>query len=275
MIALTLLAPPHVAPQRFAAVRAQHSVGATVLVNGFRIPLGGSGRFRPRFGWEPRRLYRIRVTARDRAGDVRRLARVIRGRDFGIVTLAVRNLTRARAAGGCGYVHLRPRGFPPGRAPLALGDSVMLGAAWRLTRAGFETDTLCGRSPLAGLETLRRRRRRGTLPSVVVVALGTNAPMRPNDIAAMLRVLGPRRKLVLVTQYRHWGSVGAGVVRRAARRHPGRVKVIGWSGVVRRHPSWLWGDGTHLHPRGLPGYTRLIHRGVWPLLRGEYIHTAR
>jgi hypothetical protein len=277
--------PTRVEPARFVALRvtdAGSGVSAGALaVNGTRIDLGdlaerGRVVFRARAGWEPGRLYRIRMTATDRAGNRRRFTRTIRAHNFGIVALAIRNLTRARAAiahaaGGCGYVHLRPRHFPPGSAPLALGDSVMLGAAWRLTRAGFETDTLCGRSPSAGLEVLRRRRHKGTLPGIVVVALGTNAAISSRDIAAMLRVLGPRRELMLVTQMRSWRPVGGGAMRRAARHHPARVALIDWSTLARRHPGWLWGDGTHLRPAGLPGYTRLIHREVWSKLRGRYV----
>src|SRR4051794_17566154 len=170
--------PARVGPARFVALRVTDTgsgVRSGVLwVNGTRVGVGdlaaerGRVRFRARAGWEPGRLYRIRMTATDRAGNVGRFTWAIRARNFGIVALAIRDLTRARAAiahaaGGCGYVHLRPRHFPLGSAPLALGDSVMLGAAWRLTRAGFETDTLCGRSPRAGIDVLRRRRRRGTL----------------------------------------------------------------------------------------------------------------
>jgi hypothetical protein len=280
-----MLNPARLSPARFAVLRVTDAGSglraATLTVNGRRIAVGdlaATGRlaFRERAGWEPRRLYRIQMRATDHAGNVRRFRRAIRARRFGIVALAVRNLTRARtrdahAARGCGYVHLRPRGFRLGSAPLAIGDSVMLGAAWRLTRAGFEADTFCGRSPHAGLEVLQRRRQRGTLPSMVVMALGTNSPMSSRDIAAMLRVLGPRRKLMLVTPLRSGREVNSGSLRRAARRHPRRVSLIDWSTLARRHPSWLWGDGTHLQPRGLPGYTRLIHRAAWRKLRGRYV----
>ena len=272
-------------PARFVVMRvadADSGVAAAALtVNGRHLDvsdLATRGRvlLRARSGWEPRQVYRIRMSAADKAGNVREFTRAIRARGFGIVRLAVRNLTRARhaaavAAGGCGYVHLRPRRFPLGSAPLAIGDSVMLGAAWRLTRAGFETDALCGRSPRAGLGVLQRRLHKGTLPELVVVALGTNAPMRARDVAAMLQVVGPRRKLMLVTPMRSWRPVGRVTLRRAARRHPARLALIDWSRLGRRHPQWLWGDGTHLRPAGLPGYTRLIHRIAWPQLRGRYV----
>jgi hypothetical protein len=76
---------------------------------------------------------------------------------------------------------------------------------------------------------------------------------------------------MLVTQMRHRREVSAAPMRRAVRRHPRRVGLIDWSALARRHPHWLWGDGTHLRPTGLPGYTRLIHRAVWTVLRGQYV----
>ena len=284
---IRMLSPRRLRAARFVTVRvgdARSGVAdGTLAVNGTPVDVGdlaahGRVRFRARLGWEPRRRYHIRMTATDRAGNVRRFARTIRPRSFGIVTIGIRNIPGAKAkadathaAGGCGYVHLRPRHMRVGEAPLAVGDSVMLGAAWRLTHAGFETDTRCGRQPRAGIDVLRRRRHNGTLPEIVVMALGTNTATRYRDIAAMLRALGPRRKLFLVTQMRRWRAVGGAAMRRAARRHPRRVALIPWSAVARRHEGWLWGDGTHLRPRGLPGYTRLLHEAVWSGLRGRYV----
>src|SRR5690349_18735839 len=202
-----MLTPTRIAPHRFAVVQVKGAAWATLHVNGTRVEVsdlgsGGRIRFRARYGWEPRKRYRVVVRAVGRDGDVRSFERVVRATNFRIVTLAERDLTHPGRT--CGYVRLRPRHFRAGSAPLALGDSVMLGAAWRLTHAGFETDTLCGRSPRAGLDVLRRRRHRGTLPRVVAVGLGSNAPMTSRDVAAMLRVLGPRRKLMLVISMRHW-----------------------------------------------------------------------
>ena len=268
-----MVTPKRIAPHRFAVIEVRGAERATLHVNGTRV--GGELRtdrrlrFRARYGWEPRKRYRIRVTATDAAGNVRRFSATIRARNFRIVTVATRDLTRPGRT--CGYVHLRPRHFRPGTAPLAIGDSVMLGAAWRLTHTGFETDTLCGRSPRAGIATLRRRRHRGTLPEIVAVGLGTNATMSYADVGAMLRVLGQRRKLLLVTATRHWRSVSGAPMRRAARRHPRRVALVDWAALAHGHPAWLWGDGTHLRPRGLPGYTRLLHAVAWRGLRGRYV----
>jgi hypothetical protein len=158
----------------------------------------------------------------------------------------------------------------PGTAPLAIGDSVMLGAAWKLARRGFEVNAGCGRSPAGGLYVLRNRRRAGTLPEIVVVALGTNVFVSSRDIARMLRVLGPRRSLMLVTPFRSWRPVGGAAIRRAARRRPGRVTLVDWSGLARFNTRWLWSDGTHLRNSGERAYAALLHDAAWSRQRGRF-----
>ena len=174
------------------------------------------------------------------------------------------------ASGWCGHDRLPPRGGRIGAAPLALGDSVMQGAARQLARAGFEVDARCGRSPRGGLEVLRKRRRRGTLPQIVVFALGTNIYMTPGSIRRALHVLGGHRTLVLVTPVRSRRAFGNGPIRRAARRHPGRVRLVDWSGHALRRSHWLGGDGTHLTPSGVTAYSRLLKRAAWSRQRGRF-----
>ena len=174
------------------------------------------------------------------------------------------------ALAGCGHVKREPRGGAVGSAPLAIGDSVMLGAAWKLSRKGFEVDAKCGRSPSGGLHVLRRRRARGTLPEIVVVALGTNFFMRSSDIARMRRTLGPRRTLMLVTPFRSGRPVGGAAIRSAGRRHPGRITVIDWSSRARYGRGWFWSDGTHLRDAGERAYARLLHAAAWSRQRGRF-----
>jgi hypothetical protein len=175
------------------------------------------------------------------------------------------------AQAGCGHVRRPPAEGRIGTAPLAIGDSVMYGAAWRLAHFGFESDALCGRSPRGGLYLLRRRKRRGTLPEIVVVALGTNYFITDRQIAAMLRVLGRRRTLMLVTPFRSWRPVNNAPMRRAARRWPRRTVLIDWSRPASRHPEWFWADGTHMRPRALNSYRRLLQRAAWSRQRGRIV----
>ena len=171
---------------------------------------------------------------------------------------------------GCGDTHRAPRGAPVGSAPLALGDSVMLGAARRLSQRGFEVDARCARDPAEGISILRQRRRRGTLPEIVVMALGTNVVTTGRDIARMLRAVGRRRTLMLVTPFRKWEPFNTEPMRHAARRWPRRVKLIDWSTRAHRNHDWFLRDGTHLRPAGVDAYTRLIKRAAWSRQRGRF-----
>jgi hypothetical protein len=187
-----------------------------------------------------------------------------------LLTICLVLLGGQAAQAGCGHVRLAPRGGVTGVAPLAIGDSVMYGAAWKLAHRGFEVDAMCGRSPAGGLYTLRNRRRRETLPEIVVVALGTNVFPTSRDIARMLRVLGPRRTLMLVTPFRSWRPVGGAAIRRAAQRHPRRIELIDWSSRARFNSQWFWSDGTHLRTAGEFAYARLLRNRAWSRQRGRF-----
>jgi hypothetical protein len=157
--------------------------------------------------------------------------------------------------------HLAARHTPAHRrAPLAVGDSVMLGAADRLARAGFEVDARGCRQMSAGLDILRARRRAGTLPRVVIVALGTNWVVTRHDIRRALAIVGSRRLLVLMTPRELGGGSGsdARVERDAGRRHPRRIAVADWVRFSAGHSSWFAGDGIHLGAGGVAGMVRLL-----------------
>jgi hypothetical protein len=158
----------------------------------------------------------------------------------------------------------------PGAPPLAIGDSVMLGAARRLQASGFEVDVRGCRQWSEGLGVLSARRRAGTLPDVVVVALGTNWTVTTAQIRSALRILGRERVLGLVTPPEVGGVASAdqSVMRAAGRRWRLRVKVLDWVRHSAGH-AWTW-DGMHLRPEGATAYARLLSRAfTWPLPQME------
>ncbi len=177
------------------------------------------------------------------------------------------------AGAACGGVkHVRAaRDLTPGPPPLAIGDSVMLGALDEVSRAGLEIDTRGCRQMGEGLGVIRSRRRSGRLPPFVVIALGTNLNITAAQIRAALRIVGRRRVLGLVTPREDGGGSGsdARVVREAGRHHPGRVVVLDWVAFSAGRGGWFGGDGIHLGPGGAAGLGRLLNRGlrrVYPLV---------
>ena len=180
------------------------------------------------------------------------------------------------AEAACGGVqHFQPTKLRrPGPPPLAVGDSVMLGAAPQLRRGGFEIDVRGCRQMSEGLGVLSARRAAGSLPDVVVVALGTNWTVTTTQIRAALRILGPNRVLGLVTPPEVGGvaSSDQAAIRAAGRHWKLRVKVLDWVAQSAGR-SWTW-DGMHLKPEGAVAYARLLSRAFrWPIPRLEMTAT--
>lgn len=168
----------------------------------------------------------------------------------------------AAHAAGCGGVeHFWPSTErAEGPPPLAVGDSIMLGATEPLQRRGFEVDVRGCRQFSEGLSLLRSRARTHSLPDIVVVGLGTNGTVTTSQIRAGLRILGRQRVLGLVTPKETGGvaSSDQAVLRAAGRRWPRRVKVLDWVSYSAGHSDWFWSDGLHLRPRGARALARLM-----------------
>jgi hypothetical protein len=174
----------------------------------------------------------------------------------------------AEAEAACGGVEqARPLKLRrPGPPPLAVGDSVMLGAVEQLRRAGIEVNTRGCRQMSEGLQVIASRRRSNSLPGVVVLALGTNWTVSTSQVRAALHMLGPRRVLGLVTMPEADGAPSSdhAVIRAAGRRWPARVKVLDWVAYSSGR-DWTW-DGMHLKPGGAVAFARLLRRAfTWPI----------
>ena len=169
------------------------------------------------------------------------------------------------AAAACNDSRRARPADPSSGSPLAVGDSVMLGAVDPLVAAGFEVDAKGCRQMADGVKLLAARRR---LPGTVVIALGTNWVVTTTQIRQALRILGPGRVLGLVVP-RELASVRTSNrrnIRAAGRRWPDRVKVLDWVRYSSGHASWFAGDGLHLTARGARAFTRLLSRALaWAL----------
>jgi hypothetical protein len=159
----------------------------------------------------------------------------------------------AAAACGASQHHGPVANDRPGPAPLAVGDSVMLGAVPQLRRAGFEVNARGCRQMTEGIQLLAGQR--ATLPDVVVLALGYNWTITIDQIRQALMILGPRRVLGMVTPRGEYASARA-AIHQAGRRWPARVKVLRWA-ARSSGKAWTW-DGLHLTPAGARGFARLL-----------------
>jgi hypothetical protein len=167
------------------------------------------------------------------------------------------------AEAGCGGVETAtPRHKVAPRPPLAIGDSSMLLALPALSRVGYKVNARGCRAYPEGLRLLRDQARHHRLPHLVVIALGSDQNVTGGDISQALKILGPNRKLGLVTPRETGGgeSNDATVIRNAGARYPERVKVLDWVHYSAGHGSWFQPDGLHLTFSGAKAFARLLKK---------------
>lgn len=167
----------------------------------------------------------------------------------------------------CGGDHIVEPRLPPHhqRPPLAIGDSTMLLAAYNLAAVGFEVDAQGCRQYDEALQILARRRAAGTLPHMVLIALGADGSVTHQDIGRALGFLCCTRLLVLVTNRELGGGSGpdAETDRQEARRHPVRIALLDWVAYSAGHGGdWFQPDGLHLTDVGARAFTRLLSRAM-------------
>jgi hypothetical protein len=174
-------------------------------------------------------------------------------------------LSATTAHAGCGGVETaRPKHKVAPRPPLAIGDSSMLLALPALARVGYKVNARGCRQFAEGLRLLRDARRRHELPQLVVLALGADASVTARQIQQAKKILGPKRKLGLVTPRESGGgeSNDAKVIRNAGQRDPVRVKVLDWVHYSAGHSNWFQPDGLHLTFTGAKAFARLFKKLV-------------
>ncbi|KGJ72028.1 hypothetical protein GY21_18220 [Cryobacterium roopkundense] len=154
-----------------------------------------------------------------------------------------------------------PAPLPGGDLITAVGDSVMLASAAELqtTFPGISIDAAVSRGMYSAAGILEELARAGTLRPIVVVGLGTNGPIKADELIEIERVIGPDRKLILVNAYadRDWTEgVNASLADFSARNR--LVELANWHDAIAPHTDLLAGDGVHPGPTGSQIYADAV-----------------
>jgi hypothetical protein len=204
-----------------------------------------------------------------------------------VLLLAVLWLAASGQAGGtsfCGDVKRASAGTdvnPGERAPLAIGDSVMLLALPNLSNIGFDVNARGCRDWAEGLRLMKSLKRQGKLPHLVVVALGADFIITPEDVRRTLNQIGPERVLGLVVPRELGGgtSSDATTVRQAGNRYRKRVMVLDWVQYSRGHDfgpgKWFGPDRLHLTYQGAAAFARMFSKSLPYAISGEFPQGAR
>jgi len=149
-------------------------------------------------------------------------------------------------------------GFPL----VALGDSVMLGAAEELQARGFQVDAMQSRQMNSFVPTMQTLRDAGTFGSVVVVHLGTNGGFSQETLDSMLATLADVPVVLLLTAKadRGWVAANNDKLRALPDRYT-NVSVVDWEALSATCPGrCFYDDGIHLTQSGQDFYADVIGR---------------
>ncbi|WP_053382375.1 acyltransferase family protein [Leucobacter celer] len=164
-----------------------------------------------------------------------------------------------------------------GRDISAVGDSVMLASLPELEQAlpGISVDAAVSRGMGAGVGIVSDLSSQGALRSVLVIGLGTNGPVQPDELEAIRQTAGDR-PVVLVNAHadRDWIPGVNDALADFAAAHRG-VVVADWTGAVAGVPDALAGDDIHPNPSGGEIYASSVQQALDELQQpGEAIGFA-
>ena len=147
---------------------------------------------------------------------------------------------------------------------LAIGDSVMLGAADELAAGGVVVDTKVSRLPDEAIDLVAELRERDLLGNTVVVHLGNNGPFTPTSLEALMSELEGVPHVVVLTDHNRfeWAASNNRLLRALPQRY-GSVEVIDWDELATQcRGECLYSDGVHLTPKGQRYYAQHILQAI-------------
>jgi peptidoglycan/LPS O-acetylase OafA/YrhL len=178
------------------------------------------------------------------------------------------NRAASRSETDAGAQGSHPAPLPPGSPPpriIALGDSVMVGAAERLaTRLGpgLSLNAKEGRQASEFVEIVEKLKREGHVPDAMIIQMGNNGPLYGSEMEAIQKATAGVGELFLITDHApvSWIDESNGALEEAAEDWP-HTTLINWAPVAAEHEDDLW-DGIHLKPSGAGLYARLVSEVV-------------
>jgi peptidoglycan/LPS O-acetylase OafA/YrhL len=142
----------------------------------------------------------------------------------------------------------------------ALGDSVMLGSAKKLSAQGLVVDAVKSRQVREGLQVINYYTSIGQLGDNVVIHLGTNGSTTTETFHQLIEPMAAVPRVVVLTVRvpgRPYQEANNAIINALPARFP-NVTVVDWFSLSEDKKSWFAGDGIHLNGVGQDAYVAAI-----------------
>jgi peptidoglycan/LPS O-acetylase OafA/YrhL len=147
---------------------------------------------------------------------------------------------------------------------LAIGDSVMLGAADILTSRGVTVDAVKSRPYRQALEIVNYLKSVNRLGDFVIIHLGTNNYVDQQTLDEIMAPLAETELVLFLTAHvptKPWQDPNNELIRALPDRF-GNAKVLDWHQIASANLNYLYRDKVHLNLKGQVFYADLIMQAV-------------
>jgi peptidoglycan/LPS O-acetylase OafA/YrhL len=155
---------------------------------------------------------------------------------------------------------------PPPIRTVAIGDSVMLGAAPRLLTAfgpDVRVDAVVGRQFAAALPLIQALQAQKRLGPYVILHLGNNGPVVASTVDSVLDALRgvPHVLVVNVRVTKGWQASVNAVLSQEVKKYP-NARLFDWYTASGCCGDWFYQDKTHLNAEGAEKYAALVKQAL-------------
>jgi peptidoglycan/LPS O-acetylase OafA/YrhL len=146
----------------------------------------------------------------------------------------------------------------------AVGDSVMLGSARKLTSYGITVDAAKNRQVSAGAQVLDYRMKTGELGNNVVVHLGTNGRTTASTFDLVMKPLSSVPRVIVLTVRvpgSPYSDKNNAIITALPLKYP-NVTVLDWEALSKGRKDWFASDGIHPNALGQDNYVGFILKAL-------------
>lgn len=146
----------------------------------------------------------------------------------------------------------------------AVGDSVMLGSARKLTSYGITVDAAKNRQVSAGAQVLDYRNKTGELGNNVVIHLGTNGRTTESTFDLVMKPLSKVQRVIVLTVRvpgSQYSDKNNAIITALPLKYP-NVTILDWDALSKGRKDWFASDGIHPNVLGQDNYVGFILKAL-------------
>ena len=149
----------------------------------------------------------------------------------------------------------------------AVGDSVLLAGSSSLQQLfpKMYIQAKEGRKLSDAIPLFQQLADNGNLAPNVLICLGTNGPITDEQVAQVMKIIGPHRHVFWLTTHvptRSWQNSVNATLMASAKKYK-NLTILDWNSYASPHPDWFWSDEVHpREPNGTQEFGAYIAKNI-------------